>query len=54
MKGTGPIIVQESKKSRNLTLILAISLKYGVVAYQILDKGLNQASFLVFLKELKD
>ena len=31
LKGTGPIILKEAKKSGNITLLLAISLRLGVV-----------------------
>ena len=33
LKGTGPIIIKEAKKSGNITLLLAISLRLGVVCY---------------------
>jgi hypothetical protein len=33
--------------------MLAISLFYGVIAYQALDKALNQITFLNFMQSLK-
>ena len=33
LKGIGPIIIKEAKKSGNITLLLAISLRLGVVCY---------------------
>ena len=33
LKGTGPIIIDQPIRSGNLTLILAISYHFGVIAY---------------------
>ena len=41
LKGTGPIIIEEAVRSKNLTLILAVSFNYGVICYQFLDKHVN-------------
>ena len=39
LKGSGKIQIPVEYKSVNHTLLLAISLKYGVIAYQIKRKG---------------
>ena len=50
--GSGPIMIKEPLKSGNITLLLAISSRYGVVCYQLMDQHLNQATFIYFLKEI--
>ena len=52
-RGSGYIKFEEIHKSKSQTLVLAVSYYYGVIAYQILENGLNQASFLYFLANLK-
>ena len=52
-KGTGPIGVESMSNSGNITLILAVSFYHGIIAYQASDRHVNQATFLEFLKKVK-
>jgi hypothetical protein len=53
-KGTGPVAIESMSNSGNITLIMAVSYYHGIIAYQASDRHVNQATFLEFLKKVKE